>query len=277
MTKVTKSVRHLQNSDAFEPVLKLQEFITALKEAHPTWKTYSVSNTSAWVYRDEDELAMGIIEVASSYSVRSRLITNRRYRDYNPMHHTKFATKIPAAVKVATEYLVPPTTHEVAMYYAADFSDAVNAADNRGRAAYQKVDARLFGSSHDRSRQPIVDELAYMISAGYQFRNPEVRQQVADFIAARAEWDQIKNQQKTHAAFVCITPASPEPLVSVSVYKTVSRHTYMAPTSAKDVPLSTLPEDLAGKMAVLNMVSVGHYVEGVGQRVSDRAFYIAVN
>ena len=277
MTRITKAVRYLKNPDAYEPVLKLQEFIAALKEAHPTWKTYMCSSTSAWVYRDEDELAMGLIEVASSYSVRSRLITNRRYRDSNKLHYTKSATKLQAAVKVATQYLVPPDTHEVAMYYASDFSDAVYVAHNQGRSAFQRADLILFGSVYNRGNQPVVDELAYLVSSGYQFRNPEVRKQVADYLEVLAEQDKSTKRQNAPTTFVLITSAIPEPLVAVSVYTTVSRHIDALPTSTTDTPLSALPEHLAGKMAVLNMVDIGHYVEGVGQRVSDRAFYIALN
>jgi hypothetical protein len=40
------------------------------------------------------------------------------------------------------------------------------------------------------------------------------------------------------------------------------------------VPLSELPEDILRKIAVLKMVDVGQYVEGVGSRWESQTFLI---
>ena len=35
-----------------------------------------------------------------------------------------------------------------------------------------------------------------------------------------------------------------------------------------------LPEDIKGKLAVLGMVDVEHYVDGVGYRAAENVFYL---
>jgi hypothetical protein len=45
------------------------------------------------------------------------------------------------------------------------------------------------------------------------------------------------------------------------------KHTYLA---------EDLPEELAGKVAVMSMCENGHFVEGVGYKVNDAMFYFYV-
>jgi hypothetical protein len=41
------------------------------------------------------------------------------------------------------------------------------------------------------------------------------------------------------------------------------------------MPVNDLPEDIAGKIAVLSMVDSAHYVDGVGLRAPDGSYWVA--
>ena len=280
MAIVSRPVRELDHPSPFAPSVRLLEFINALAVVQPTWKTYAISGQSAWVYREGDEMTMGTIshgdhsvngKGSATFSVRSRLIVNSHRRDYTVQYNMKTIKKLADAVKFATKYLEPFTLHEIAHYYADPFNEALGDADGRRRKEAQKADVDLFMGPYTRSNSPLMEELKHMLSTGYEFHRPDLKEQVVAYITAIEERD--KKRVSDGATFMHVTQSEAEPVVSVAQYAQVSRFNKMLPLATGDYPISALPEGLADKLAVLNLLSVGQYVEGVGQRVSDRSFY----
>ena len=269
------------------------EFIRALSKRCPTYK-FAVSEACSqswsgrytteifrevWVYRDGDEYAMGRIGYDNitartsdkhMYTVRSRVINNERYSDTGMGYYTKGTQNLDKAVTTATKYLrvfSPVEIDEISKEsFAIAYSKDIRAAARTVQTCLQC--ARLYMS------ESLLTELTHLVqNEGYVPRNINVATAINQYIEATKNHEE-QSKRKLSAYFVRVHQEHGETMVTTVNYIDMHGDNKGKPREIVSVRANDLPHDIAGKVAVLNMVDIDQYIVGVGRRVSDTMYWL---
>ena len=250
--------------------------------------TKTRDNTSAWVCMDNEPMALGWIGYGDyqtsksgdpKYVVCARDIENMKYSDYTIQHNMRMATNIDTAIKHAKGHMRKYTTDDIAQVFAKDVKWAVNGIKEKARDEFREAvsGAGIRMSGHrDGMDNTLMTELFNMVRAGHKFTNGELDTSIRTLMAKKKENDRFGkgvtpvNFLRTYKHYdgirVDITQIAD--ITSYQMRPTYEhKHTYLA---------QDLPEDFAGKAAVMSMCADGPFVEGVGYRVNEDMFYFYV-
>jgi hypothetical protein len=213
------------------------------------------------------------------YVVCARDIENMKYSDYTIQHNMRMATNIDTAIKHAKGHMRKYTTDDLAQVFAKDVQRAVNNIKDKARDEFREAvsGAGIKLSGHrDGMDNTLMAELFNMVHAGHKFTNGELDTSIRTLMAKKKENDRFGkgvtpvNFLRTYkhydgmrvdiARIADITSYQMRPMYD-------HKHTYLA---------QDLPDDFAGKAAVMSMCADGHFVEGVGYRVNEDMFYFYV-
>ena len=260
-----------------------------LVEQKTKYLTCSKDKYSKWVYREGDSFPMGYIaykdirENHSStddpkYLVYSPNIHNGKY-SYGDRMHSAQATTMEKGAKNAVTYLRALTVPQVVEITkdtcrrkaAAQTDDLRNDVRKKGEAIVQD----LFSTYKYDKTNALQAELRYMVESGHEFLNKELGQQLKEIFTG---FDEFKEARENHS----------DSFLFVEAYQSFGQNKFRcAPVDLRGYgdeavkrELQTirgeddLPEDIKGKLAVLGMVDVEHYVDGVGYRAAENIFYL---
>ena len=244
--------------------------------------------TSAWVCMEGEPMTLGWIGYGDyqtsksgdpKYVVYARGIRNMKYTDSSEPFSMRMAINIDTAVKHARGYLCKYTTSEIAEVLAKDLKSNVRKVKHDAADAYSnaKKNAGIKNSSYnENSDEQLMTELFNMVRAGHTFMDAELDTNIRTLMAKKKESDRFDNATTAmdflrtykHYDGMRVDLVRIEDILSYRLEPMHDhKHTYL---------VEDLPEEYAGKAAVMSMCMDGQFVEGVGYRVSDSMFYFYV-
>jgi len=273
---------------------ELLEFMQAMSKKNPTFK-YGVADDcrkttqrngdylykEVWVYRDTDAYAMGRIGFCTPnpsgnsdgvevYTVYSRAIRNDRFNEDRWAYNAVTTGNLNKAIKNASTYLRVYKPAECAEAtkgkFAEHYKEAIYAA-----AREQNDINRQIRWDHNTA---ITNELVRAIKDGYTVMNSEVSEVLTKLILADNEMTR-QAARKLQAYHVRVYEERGVQMASVLNVIEIEGSKDGVAGEHISMRVNDLPEDIAGKIAVLSMVDSAHYVDGVGLRAPDGTYWVA--
>jgi hypothetical protein len=271
---------------------ELLEFTQALKKAMPKVKffphTFSLSTdrkihvcSEMFVYMDDFPCDLGRISWADNgvqsgectYGVYSRKIQNAKYAQHRDQHHMVMTSDLEKAVKNARKHLVPYTTRELAQVFYEPLHEKVS-------RVLDIVKSKAHEGARDvvNNRMAILQEIEFLKKQGVQFVTPEFRELSENVEQLLSDYRE-QETRKVSAIFVRfkqvgdITYADTQEVHNV---REIRWDVKMNTTDAQAIscPADELPQDIAGQIAVLNILENEGYVSGVGMKVDDKTYWV---
>jgi hypothetical protein len=286
----------------FPVVKELYEFMQALQAKNGslrfgvnrnlsnTWAFYSGDMSLRYplflqllVYRAGDVYAMGRIGYHnpnlegrhnntddSAYTVYSRDIENTKYRTHNAAYRTRASKRMNAAVTLALKHLKTCTPVEIANESKLDYSLKATSRNREVSSKLQDVKYELSRNSSSLASM-VLDELLAAKNKGYSFDSPKVKEYIEKYEAAYTEYEADGNR-KVSSYNVRLYEKAGVAMADVMLFSDVADGSL--PTNLQTIPVADMPEDIAGKLAVLDMLSKDDYVEGVGVNVGKGVYWV---
>jgi hypothetical protein len=229
------------------------------------------------VYMEGDMYAMATIgysnysvgkdtTASNKFMVASRTIKNEKYKDNRDEYHMTMTDTLDRAVKNAAKYIRRYTTLEVA----AISHERIR---HKLRAPAGKANSNLYDAKrHVRDHMNLETELLVLLESGYSFISHELRDAITELRDAQKANTEAKNMSKA-CYFVTVRLQNDDMMCDV-----VRLHSYEDIKNGTDptvvYKMEELPEELAGRIAVLSMVEDDQYVDNVGIRVNSSTFWV---
>ena len=277
-----------KDTHAYDHSVGLMDFAHEV-EQKTKYLTYPKDHHSKWVYRESDSFPMGYISFKDTrdnkasdddpkYLVYSPNIHNGKYSYGDRMNMAQATTKEKAG-KNAVTYLRALTVPQVVEITKDTCRrKAASQTDDLRNDVRQKADSVLkdmFSTYKYDKPNPLQVELRYMVESGHEFVNKELGQQLKEIFTG---FDEFKEARENNS----------DSFLFVEAYQSFGQNKFRcAPVDLRGYgdeavkrELQTirgeddLPEDIKGKLAVLGMVDVEHYVDGVGYRAAENIFYL---
>lgn len=268
----------------------LVEYMTKLTEAMPHIKfhprTESTYCKKFYAVLDGQPYALGAVGYGdisikkngdNKPFVVSRKIQNEKFASHRDQYHAVSPNSIDKAVKEARKYLVPYTNAEIIFYmYETVRDQAVKHIDTSSAKAQELC--RRYGTGWG-IKAEFMEEMKYlkalMTNNGFQFATNHFSDAMRSIDEAYAEWMEVRRYAPA-MTFVRIENGE-YPRVHVvrgtdNMREAQAFHTkYSVETSYS---IDELPEDLAGKIAVLNILNDEQYAVRVGYKYDNNIFWI---
>jgi hypothetical protein len=283
----------------FPVVKELYEFMQALQAKNGSLRFGVCRNTtSSWVssgithlgtlflqllvYREGDVYAMGRIGYHnpnlegrrsntddSAYTVYSRDIENTKYRAHNAAYRTRASKRLNAAVTLALKHLKTCTPVEIANESRLDYS-------LKATSRVRDLESKLVDVKYELSRNSsslvsmVLNELVAAKDKGYSFDSPKVKEYVDKYEEALDKY-KAEGTRAVSSYNVRLYERVGVVMADVLMFPDVSNST---PPTLQTIPVADMPEDIAGKLAVLDMLSKDEYVDGVGVNVGKGVYWV---
>jgi len=243
------------------------------------------NSTSLYVYQQHCPYVLGWIgygifrdsNLDREWAVHARTIGNRKYAEYSDNYHLKLTGKLDVALRNAKKYLRPYSPAELAK---ADLDNARHQVRGEVNKLYRDardmheglMNGSLYHSGTSTSRLFI--ELRHLLTTNHTFVDPAFGAELQKFFEA---FDTHKEYQRKDVPmwYVHVYERGDVQVcdvVSVSDARNMSpdlgveQHRYIG---------DDVPEDIVGKVSVLNILEKDQYVEDVGLKVGEGMFYVA--
>jgi len=237
---------------------------------------------SSWVFMKGHPYCMGWIAFGDyretgkgieNYVVYSHKIQNRKYSDHNDQYYMTMSLHLKDGVKNAKRYLKNFTMFDIANETLGLVRRRFNSARHEVRRGADEIKGKLFTSD------AMYREMEHLSNTGYAFLDPAFGQQVKDYVSSQQEkkvsdaknlnLHLIKVYEKLgeqHFDVVQINDADDRFRLSLEDFPPEFIKTYID---------ETLPQELAGKLSVVNILTQDQYVEDVGYALGDGMYYVA--
>ena len=247
-------------------------------------RTVPRDGRTAWVYMPDDVLTMGFIgfgefrftckERVDTFVVYSRHINNGKYAEYSDQYHMAMSAKRDVAMRNAKKYLRSLTPQETSVRLIHGYRQGARELSHEKRSAVSDLTRKLFDTTvYNQDMPAVATELKMLLDTGHSFMDKQVEADLRAYFSAVEESKGIN----TEADVQCVVIIKRFGRQTYNVVD-ITRVGFSLPTVSDEVQRydeSTLPEELAGKLAVLSMCQVDQYVHGVGSRAADKVFYVA--
>lgn len=223
-----------------------------------------------------EDVTLGTANPAT-FVIQSRKIENKKY---NP-HRDQYRMVMPSfknAVKQVKKYLLPYTVNELAFYTVDKYTDARGKFRRELETNVGKVTEALGFSAYSNpssaATKKIIEELKHMLDTGYVPKTDwltSALEQTHEAHQIIKEWTNYRPK----ISFVRIADKGEYPIV----YElTPSDLTPARIQNAQPISYSSddLPEELAGRIAVLQTLEDGQYVERVGLKYDSNTLWLEV-
>jgi citrate lyase gamma subunit len=202
---------------------------------------------------DPDKLIGNIgFDSDGKYFVRSRLIQNEKYGQWNTsQHQSKFSKHMKNIVKEAMKALKPISYDEVKV----ENEGAVNRAiDQRSRQVVAKSNACMKMDFVD-----VFPELLHMYNTGYIPSNPKFAEAIKYSVENKEELEKYYRYNPK----------------KVMIWVRPNSVTYQEGEQITQVnSVAELPEELRGKLFVLDVTDNGQFVEDVGLKQDTGIYWV---
>ena len=204
-----------------------------------------------------------------TYAVYSRRINNAKYAQHRDQHFMIMASDMSKAIKNIRKYVVPYTSRELARALYDPFHVGVGRALQK--AQNDVGEAIKTVKYNDRA---LITEIQHLMKMGVQFSTPEFAE-LAKTLPSLTEQLVTEKNRKPDGMFVAFKQIGEETYADICVASDV-RSSYQ-PKFTEDiqtVKVSDLPQEIAGNIAVLNILQNDAYVDGVGAKIDDTHFWL---
>jgi len=285
MSYLAKRVSGLnEDRSGWEQGDEIKNFIHKLSKEMRGIDFYYKGTDASYVFMEGQPYCMGWIAFGDfrdtgkgieNYVVYSHNIRNMKYSAYNrDQHYMTMSLHLKDGVKNAKRYLKNFTMLDIANETLSDVKHKFSSARSKIRQTAQETKDKLFTSD------AMYREMEHLSNTSYAFLDPAFGQQVKDYITSQQAYGVskvkplnlhlIKVYEKLgeqHFDVVHINNAS-------TVYRL--RPEDFPPELMNTYTDGTLPQELAGKLSVVNILTQDQYVEDVGYALGDGMYYVAV-
>lgn len=202
---------------------------------------------------DPDKSIGGIgFDSDDKYFVRSRLIRNEKFGRWNTQQHQSKSSKhMKNIVKEATKYLKPLSYTEV-------FEEHQSVMDRACNSMHNNIQGKI-NSNMRLDFAEIFPELLHMHNIGYTPSTPKIAQAVAYAVEHKEEVEKYYNYNPKR----CMIWVRPNSVV------------YEIDKVLKQVnSTAELPEDLRGKLFVLDVTDKNTFIEDVGMKQETGIYWV---
>lgn len=229
-----------------------------------------------FVYMEGDMYAMARIghadytvgkeSITYKFMVESRTINNEKYRDNRDEYHMALTDTLDRAVKNVSKHMRRYSPLEVA---AISYEKVRSYLRSPGIKAGSKLyEAKCAVRDHSH----LQTELIILLDSGYSFLSYELRNAVMELRDAQKEDTEARDMAKP-CYFIIVRLQNDDMMCDV-----VRLHSFedirQGTDSTVTYKMEDLPEELAGRIAVLSMVEDDQYVDNVGLRVNSSTFWV---
>lgn len=191
-----------------------------------------------------------------SLVLRSRLITNEKYSEYNDDYRSRETTDIKKMAKFLRDYVKPYSPQEICEM-GGTVSSEYYEWQQQARMDFRRVAGQV-------SEVEIAEEIEYLRSVGVQFRSEKFNDIAVRGVELLHELRRRKDAPIVHAHVYM----HPDDSVSVTV---ADSKTYSYES------LDGVPECVRQQVAMLMMVDMNQYIPEVGKRTNEKMFWVHVN
>ena len=210
----------------------------------------------------------GIKEVDKSvYMIQSRKINNEKFAPHRDQYWMSFVADHKKAVRLALSKLVPYSPKEMANITISDFKDHIEQVRNTVRSGVHGLISPLS------DRNILMREMRNLIAQNTMFVTEEFQRAAAGFIKAEEEWNEVRNKP-VHGYYVYVRMVGSEQWVDIVEATDAQKYHSVEHCPVTSMPVSDVPEDIQGKVAVLSMGALGQYMQGVGVRTTEKSFWL---
>jgi hypothetical protein len=174
-----------------------------------------------------------------------------------------------AAVTLALKHLKTCTPVEIANESKLDYS-------LKATSKVRDLESKLSDVKYELSRNSsslvsmVLDELVAAKDKGYSFDSPKVKEYIDKYGEALDKY-KAEGTRAVSSYNVRLYEKAGVVMADVLLFPDVSNST---PPTTQTIPVADMPEDIAGKLAVLDMLSKDEYVEGVGVNVGKGVYWV---
>ena len=217
-----------------------------------------------------------------SFKVSARGIVNNKYRPTSHYAFWMLSVNPERAVANVKKHLRPYTVPEIAALNALKLAEQADAVRhdyswNRTKAFMADID--------NRETSKIWQELLNLYQSGHKFVTDGVRDLVEDVISKSNTLAEVGTTTVNMSLVYAVPSADGTPKVTVVRggsmqlnarvgHNILKQFTELPDSSVVHCTMDTLPEDVAGKVAVLSMLDNDTFQEGVGYRVTEGVMYV---
>jgi len=260
----------------------LEDFCYDLEHTIRGVRTTPRDERTSWVYMPHDVLPMGWVgfgdfrysasENIDSYVVHSRCIENAKYNG-GEQSRMKMSTNRTVALRNAKKFLRSYSPVEVTKALSRIPKEAAREVEQGTRTEQDKLYRKLFGTGYKQELPAVANELRTLLETGYTFMDKSVETDLRAYFAAADEHEAKKQDLDMY----CVIASE---RMGKQVFEVVEANKIKgwSPKISDEVARyddTALPEELAGRMAVLSMCAVEQYVPDVGVRAAENVFYVA--
>jgi hypothetical protein len=238
---------------------------------------------SVWVYRDDCPYVLGWIgfgdyrdggDGTNMFVVQARTIENNKYADYSNQFYMKMSTNVEVALRNAKKYLRQYSPQELAMVNLRGVSDKVTGIADESRAKLRTAMSAVFDVDIYNKTSMLARELQHLLNTEHEFLHLEFRRNLTTYFELKHDADVLRDrtipmwfvrvyERMGQQSFDVLSIDKPESSYTVEISQDV--HRYQS---------DDLPEDIMGKLSVLNILTDDQYVDGVGYRAGEGMFYV---
>lgn len=259
----------------------LKDLAYEVEQAIPGCRVTPENNLWSWVYMPDDHYAMGMIgygdfrdkgDGTDMYTVKARTIQNGKYNDYSRQYHMAMSTKREVAVKNAKKYLRRFSPLDVAETSVGALRYVINEQRNKAQKDLRATEIDLFGGVLPTKNLPMaVEELRILAANHHPFVDPNFGDALRNYFAQRDEVYADAGQAH-NMTFVSITKHGDKVRWDVADVDGAER--YIPNIHTSHTYFDGVPEELMGKVSVLNMLEDETYIAGVGFKLFDGVYYV---
>jgi hypothetical protein len=267
---------------------RIQDIFPLCSFAHNKEDYDGTGVRALYVYHKHKPLTMGWIGFggwtssarSNSYVVCARSIENRRCNSYNLQYFTKSSENIDTATQSAKRFLRDGSPVELA-------NIDVGTTQNHWNRSVREIQDHVYEKrrslvQHDRyrsgqrpSKDFLLAELQLLVNQGYKFAHAEFNAQAIDLVNENKAAMEALHSRSTRITMVSIesSPTTGNSLFIVAATEDILAAPPLWVAKGTFVE-DTLDVDIAGKLAVLSMCDVDHWVDNVGYKVTGNRFYV---
>jgi len=202
----------------------------------------------------------------ATFMVRARGIENEKYDSGRPQYHMRITTNLKVAIKNTLANLLPYDMREVAD---CEYEGYRSKSQHVGASKAAKLPALLGSISHS----VLLNEIRALTAMGVAFNTPEFRSvaQSCDDAAKLANEERSKRIDVVLMHFVMRTHGIVAECIGMQNIR--AYHTFR-PELLETYPLDGVPQALQDKVAVLQTLTPGDHVDGVGMKVEEMLYWV---
>ena len=258
---------------------ELHEYVKELLAYSPGLKFAYKHDNELWVYLEDNPYVLGYIGWADyqewvsgekKYMVASRNICNEKYASYNDQHSMHTSINLKTILSKAKKAMRPINPIEIAEMEVRSIEDKFK----RGVNDKRNIADNLW-SGIQSNRPQLQREFRNILKSDYKFVQPELKHKLQECFKAM-DVSKEANAKTLHVHFVRAYDKYGDGELHFEVIDVNNLQTN-TPQVVKEIKRYTeaeMPEDILGKVSVLNITDVDEYVEDVGYNTGDGMFYV---